>query len=30
MKIDFWSSTEYSGFLEGLMRELNAHGFAAR
>ena len=30
MKIQFWSSTEYSGFLEGLMRELNACGFASR
>ena len=30
ISVDFWSSTEYSGFLEGLMRELNAHGFAAR
>ena len=30
MKIQFWSSTEYSGFLEGLIRELNARGFAAR
>ena len=30
MKINFWSSTEYSGFLEGLMRELQAGSFAAR
>lgn len=29
-KIHFWSSTEYSGFLERLMKELNAHGFSAR
>lgn len=30
MKIHFWSSTEYSGFLEGLVRELNTHRFDAR
>jgi glycosyltransferase involved in cell wall biosynthesis len=30
MKIHFWSSTEYSGFLEGLMRELNTRGIDAR
>ena len=30
MKIHFWSSTEYSGFLEGLMRELRGRGFDAR
>ena len=29
MKIHFWSSTQYSGFLKGLMRELNTRGFAA-
>ncbi|MGK0309938.1 MAG: glycosyltransferase involved in cell wall biosynthesis [Lentimonas sp.] len=29
-QIEFWSSTEYSGFLEGLMRELQARGFTAR
>ena len=30
MKIKFWSSTEYSGFLAGLMRELTEAGFGAR
>ena len=30
MKVHFWSSTEYSGFLEGLVRELQAHGFHVR
>ena len=30
MKIRFWSSTEYSGFLAGLMRELNTQGFEAK
>jgi len=30
MKIHFWSSTEYSGFLESLTRELKEHGFNAR
>ena len=30
MNINFWSSTEYSGFLEGLVRELQARGFDAR
>lgn len=29
MKIDFWSSTEYSGFLQGLVRELESLGFDA-
>ena len=29
MRIKFWSSTEYSGFLAGLMRELNGAGFEA-
>jgi glycosyltransferase involved in cell wall biosynthesis len=29
MKVSFWSSTEYSGFLAGLMRELNASGAKA-
>jgi hypothetical protein len=29
MKILFWSSTEYSGFLAGLMRELTDAGFDA-
>ena len=29
MKILFWSSTEYSGFLEGLMRELSDAGLSA-
>ena len=29
-RIEFWSSTEYSGFLEGLMRELPAHGLETR
>ncbi|MEM1221731.1 MAG: hypothetical protein AAGH40_03140 [Verrucomicrobiota bacterium] len=29
MKIDFWTSTEYSGFMVGLMRELNLLGFDA-
>jgi len=29
MKIEFWSSTEYGGFLEGLMRELRGQGFEA-
>jgi glycosyltransferase involved in cell wall biosynthesis len=30
MKIRFWSSTEYSGFLAGLMRELSDAGFDAQ
>jgi hypothetical protein len=30
MKVRFWSSTQYSGFLEGLMRELTAAGFDAK
>ncbi len=30
MKVNFWSSTEYSGFLAGLMRELSESGFDAR
>ena len=30
MKITFWSSTEYSGFLAGLIRELNANGLSAK
>ena len=30
MKIRFWSSTEYSGFLAGLMREFTGAGFEAR
>lgn len=30
MKIEFWTSTEYKGFLEGLMREFQMRGFAAR
>ena len=30
MKIRFWSSTEYSGFLAGLMRELTEAGFDAQ
>lgn len=30
MKIRFWSSTEYSGFLAGLMRELTEGGFEAK
>ena len=29
-EISFWSSTEYSGFLEGLIRELNESGLDAR
>ena len=29
-KIKFWSSTEYSGFLTGLMRELTGSGFEAK
>jgi glycosyltransferase involved in cell wall biosynthesis len=29
MKVNFWSSTEYSGFLEGLMRELTEAGLSA-
>ena len=29
-QVDFWSSTEYSGFLAGLIRELNESGLAAR
>ncbi|MGB0743772.1 MAG: hypothetical protein ACPGSB_04530 [Opitutales bacterium] len=29
MKFDFWSSTEYSGFMAGLIRELNAQGHDA-
>jgi len=29
MTIRFWSSTEYSGFLAGLIRELTAAGFDA-
>ena len=30
MKFEFWSSTEYSGFLAGLIRELEAQGIEAR
>jgi glycosyltransferase involved in cell wall biosynthesis len=30
MKVNFWSSTEYSGFMAGLIRELNARGHAAK
>ena len=26
MKLEFWSSTEYSGFLAGLIREFNESG----
>jgi glycosyltransferase involved in cell wall biosynthesis len=29
-KVNFWSSTEYSGFLAGLLRELEKKGFQAR
>lgn len=29
MKIRFWTSTQYSGFMEGLIRELNAQGMDA-
>lgn len=29
MKLEFWSSTEYSGFLSGLMRELSDAGLSA-
>ena len=29
-RIDFWTSTEYSGFMAGLIRELKGHGFEAR
>ena len=30
MKLEFWSSTEYAGFLAGLIRELNDSGLDAR
>ena len=30
MKVEFWSSTEYSGFLAGLIRELRGRGVDAR
>ena len=30
MKLEFWSSTEYSGFLAGLIREFNESGMNAR
>ncbi|MFP4156614.1 MAG: hypothetical protein ACLFU4_03265, partial [Opitutales bacterium] len=30
MKIDFWTSTEYGGFMAGLIRELQDRGFDAR
>lgn len=30
MKIDFWSSTEYSGFMAGLIRELRVLGVDAQ
>ena len=30
LRVEFWSSTEYGGFLEGLIRELNAGGLEAR
>ena len=29
-KVEFWSSTEYSGFLAGLIRELSEAGFDAK
>lgn len=30
MKIRFWTSTQYSGFMEGLIRELNSKGMDAQ
>ena len=30
MKLEFWSSTEYAGFLAGLMREFTGTGFEAK
>ena len=30
MKLEFWSSTEYAGFLAGLMREFTGAGFEAK
>lgn len=29
-RVEFWTSTQYKGFLEGLMRELRMRGFDAR
>lgn len=29
-RVEFWSSTEYSGFLEGLIRELRCRDLEAR